>query len=85
MSAESRVPITRLSRLGNYLSLGLKLTPSLARNSLRKFITTDEGQENMKILSEDDLGKIVDTLCHMRGAALKLGQIISIQDNNYIR
>lgn len=36
------------------------------------------------LLSESNAKKIVDTLCRVRGAALKLGQIISIQDNQMI-
>lgn len=31
------------------------------------------------ILTEANLEKIVNTLCRMRGAALKLGQMLSIQ------
>lgn len=36
------------------------------------------------MLSESNALKIVDTLCRVRGAALKLGQMISIQDNQMI-
>ncbi|VDQ01807.1 unnamed protein product [Trichobilharzia regenti] len=35
-------------------------------------------------LTESNLEKIVDTLCRMRGAALKLGQMLSIQDENFV-
>lgn len=31
-------------------------------------------------LTEDNVQRIVDTLCKVRGAALKLGQMLSIQD-----
>ena len=33
-------------------------------------------------LTEDNVEKIVSTLCKVRGAALKFGQMISIQGNN---
>ncbi|VDP19564.1 unnamed protein product [Schistosoma margrebowiei] len=35
-------------------------------------------------LAEANLEKIVDTLCRMRGAALKLGQMLSIQDESFV-
>lgn len=35
-------------------------------------------------LSEANANRIVDTLCRVRGAALKLGQMLSIQDNAMI-
>ena len=36
------------------------------------------------ILTEANANRIVDTLCRVRGAALKLGQMMSIQDNTFI-
>lgn len=36
------------------------------------------------MLSPQNAERIVDTLCKVRGAALKLGQILSIQDTNVI-
>ena len=80
-SVESKVPTNRFSRLGNYISLGLRIGTNVA---LRSFLSPGSGQENKTNLVESDMKKIVDTLCHMRGAALKIGQVISIQDNEYI-
>lgn len=36
------------------------------------------------MLSPQNAERIVDTLCKVRGAALKLGQILSIQDTNVV-
>ncbi len=36
------------------------------------------------LLTEANANKIVNTLCRVRGAALKLGQMLSIQDNSLI-
>jgi aarF domain-containing kinase len=33
-------------------------------------------------LNEENAQRIVDTLCKVRGAALKLGQMLSIQDDS---
>lgn len=44
------------------------------------------GATNVKdaLLSSQNADRIVDTLCKVRGAALKLGQILSIQDTNVV-
>lgn len=36
------------------------------------------------MFSPQNAERIVDTLCKVRGAALKLGQILSIQDSNVV-
>jgi len=36
---------------------------------------------NSLLLSEANMERIVSTLCRVRGAALKLGQMLSIQGN----
>lgn len=44
------------------------------------------GSTNVRdaLLSPQNAERIVDTLCKVRGAALKLGQILSIQDTNVV-
>jgi aarF domain-containing kinase len=34
------------------------------------------------VLNEANMDKLVNTLCRMRGAALKIGQMLSLQDDN---
>lgn len=47
--------------------------------------TKDEVQSLDRVfLSEANIDRIVSTLCRVRGAALKIGQILSIQDSNLI-
>ncbi|KAI3635764.1 hypothetical protein MIR68_006402 [Amoeboaphelidium protococcarum] len=66
----AKVPSSRVSRLVNYGQLGL----SIGVNMLR-------GQS---IKSSDNLDTIVSTLSRMRGAALKLGQMLSLQDSEIL-
>lgn len=55
--------------------------PSLApRSSLSPILSADSGfRKSSPFLSEANAERIVDTLCKMRGAALKIGQMLSIQ------
>lgn len=40
--------------------------------------------DSSPFLTEANANRIVDTLCKVRGAALKLGQMLSIQDNSFM-
>ncbi|TSO25147.1 Atypical kinase COQ8A, mitochondrial [Bagarius yarrelli] len=88
---ERKVPVTRLGRLANFgglaVGLGLGAIAEVAKKSLR----SDEKKGNKKtildsnpFISEANAERIVRTLCKVRGAALKLGQMLSIQDDAFI-
>ena len=62
----SAIPVSRLSRIYQFSKLSLEIGSEVA---LRKS------------LSDKSVEKIVDALTKMRGAALKLGQMLSIQDS----
>ncbi|XP_077409298.1 atypical kinase COQ8A, mitochondrial-like isoform X2 [Vanacampus margaritifer] len=89
---ERKVPVTRLSRLANFgglaVGLGIGALAEVAKKSIRH---NDAAGENKKavldsspFLSEANAERIVRTLCKVRGAALKLGQMLSIQDDAFI-
>nr|XP_033813037.1 atypical kinase COQ8B, mitochondrial isoform X2 [Geotrypetes seraphini] len=87
---ERKVPASRISRLANFgglaVSLGFGTLTELARNSLNgeKPKDTQSMLDSSSFLSEANAEKIVDTLCRVRGAALKIGQMLSIQDSSFI-
>ncbi|CBY20032.1 unnamed protein product [Oikopleura dioica] len=60
----------------------------LAANVLKNRITSSEPASDPILrtlgLTERDVSELVGLLCKMRGAALKLGQFLSIQDDNFI-
>ncbi|XP_051908697.1 atypical kinase COQ8A, mitochondrial [Hippocampus zosterae] len=89
---ERKVPVTRLSRLANFgglaVGLGIGALAEVAKKTMRH---NDAAGENKKavldsspFLSEANAERIVRTLCKVRGAALKLGQMLSIQDDAFI-
>jgi len=91
---ERRVPANRMSRLVSFASLGVGLgVGTLAEASrravgMRKVPSNKDGEgaslDGSLILNEANAERIVRTLCRVRGAALKLGQILSIQDGAVI-
>lgn len=91
-SRERTVPATRFSRFLSYSGLaagiGIGALAEVTRRSLG--IKTDKNSSTNSLLdqnpflSEANANRIVDTLCKVRGAALKLGQMLSLQDNSMI-
>ncbi|XP_036598842.1 atypical kinase COQ8B, mitochondrial [Trichosurus vulpecula] len=88
---ERKVPASRISRLANFggLAVGLSLGAlvEVAKTSLSGGQTHGEGGPVLgpsPFLSEANAERIVKTLCTVRGAALKVGQMLSIQDNSFI-
>ncbi|KAG0151632.1 hypothetical protein CROQUDRAFT_36686, partial [Cronartium quercuum f. sp. fusiforme G11] len=79
----SRVPSSRLGRLFHYGGLAAGLGWGTASEALRR--TSGIGSscgdsQSSPVLSEANVRRLVDKLTKMRGAALKLGQFMSIQD-----
>ena len=84
-SRERPVPATRVSRLANYGGLAASLgIGALAEVARRQLGFDKDIHEGSPFLTEANATKIVNTLCKVRGAALKLGQMLSIQDNTMI-
>uniref|UniRef100_A0A671NUZ7 Atypical kinase COQ8A, mitochondrial n=1 Tax=Sinocyclocheilus anshuiensis TaxID=1608454 RepID=A0A671NUZ7_9TELE len=88
---ERKVPVTRLGRLANFgglaVGLGIGALAEVAKKSLRSEEKNGEKKavlDNSPFLSEANAERIVRTLCKVRGAALKLGQMLSIQDDAFI-
>uniref|UniRef100_A0A668ANX7 Atypical kinase COQ8A, mitochondrial n=1 Tax=Myripristis murdjan TaxID=586833 RepID=A0A668ANX7_9TELE len=88
---ERKVPVTRLSRLANFgglaVGLGIGALAEVAKKSIRSSDAAGEKKavlDSSPFLSEANAERIVRTLCKVRGAALKLGQMLSIQDDAFI-
>ncbi|XP_064408797.1 atypical kinase COQ8B, mitochondrial [Latimeria chalumnae] len=88
---ERKVPASRVSRLANFgglaVSLGIGALTEIVKQSLSGEQRPKENRallDKNPFLSEANAERIVSTLCKVRGAALKIGQMISIQDNTFI-
>lgn len=90
-SREKKVPVSQLSRLVSYGGLAAGLgVGALAEITRRTFgqktqsSTSESLLDKSLLLSDANAERIVNTLCRVRGAALKLGQMLSIQDNSIL-
>uniref|UniRef100_A0A0K8RN80 Putative chaperone of bc1 complex-like mitochondrial n=1 Tax=Ixodes ricinus TaxID=34613 RepID=A0A0K8RN80_IXORI len=92
-SKATKVPASRVGRLFSYGSLaaglGMGALAEVARRTLGASNNPGQSLESAVLgdnpfLTQANVNRIVDTLCKVRGAALKIGQILSIQDNTLI-
>ncbi|XP_055450825.1 atypical kinase COQ8B, mitochondrial isoform X1 [Psammomys obesus] len=86
-SRERKVPATRISRLANFGGLAVGLGLGALAEVSKKYLPRGEvvsGLDSSPFLSEANAERFVQTLCTVRGAALKIGQMLSIQDNSFI-
>ncbi|EEQ90147.1 Atypical/ABC1/ABC1-A protein kinase [Blastomyces dermatitidis ER-3] len=77
---ESRVPSTRLGRLWEYGGLATSMVFGIAGQSIRRATVGVDSSSDSLIFSPENVERLVAKLSKMRGAALKLGQLLSFQD-----
>ncbi|XP_076233680.1 ubiquinone biosynthesis protein COQ8, mitochondrial isoform X2 [Calliopsis andreniformis] len=83
-----KVPSTRLQRMVSFGTLGVGLGVGTVAEYTRRTLglkkqSLGDTFDNM-FLTKANAERIVSTLCKVRGAALKIGQILSIQDDTMI-
>jgi aarF domain-containing kinase len=79
---ESRVPSSRLGRLWQYSGLATSMAFGAVGEGLRR--ATGSQDSGSIMFSAGNMERMVAKLSKMRGAALKLGQMLSIQDSNML-
>ncbi|KAI9746536.1 MAG: hypothetical protein M1818_000249 [Claussenomyces sp. TS43310] len=79
---ESSVPSSRIGRLWNYGGLAAGMFGGVISESFRR--ATGSGGEGSFMLSAGNMDRLVAKLSRMRGAALKLGQMMSFQDSKML-
>ncbi|KAL5334800.1 ABC1 family-domain-containing protein [Aspergillus crustosus] len=77
---ESRVPSSRLGRLWQYGGLATSMAFGAVGERFRRATGVAEDAAGSLLFSAGNMERLVAKLSKMRGAALKLGQMISFQD-----
>ncbi|RZC41767.1 aarF domain-containing protein kinase 4, partial [Asbolus verrucosus] len=84
-SKQRKVPSSRIGRMVSFGSLAAGLGIGTATEYAKRTFGFGESTDPSTLfLNQSNLDRIVDTLCKVRGAALKLGQLLSIQDDSII-
>lgn len=79
---ESRVPSSRFGRIWQYAGLGTSMAFGAMGEGFRRL--AGGAGEGSLMLSEGNINRLVAKLSRMRGAALKLGQMMSFQDSKVL-
>ncbi|KAI5983910.1 ABC1-domain-containing protein [Pisolithus albus] len=83
----SKVPSSRIGRIFHYGGLAASLGYGAATEFLRRSTTSPDdtdSQQSSLMMTEANIKRLVSKLSQMRGAALKLGQFMSIQDTHIL-
>lgn len=76
---ESRVPSSRFGRLWQYGGLAASMALGAAGEGFKRAAGSGGGSDGSLMLSAGNMERLVAKLSKMRGAALKLGQMMSFQ------
>lgn len=76
---ERAVPSTQLGRLFGFGSLAARMALDVAMDSATSAFSGNSPERKSR-LSDENAERLAEALCRMRGAALKLGQMLSLQD-----
>ena len=79
------VPSTRLGRAMGFASLGVGLAMGTAAEGMSQLVLgTSSSGSSSAVVNDANATRLVGSLRRMRGAALKMGQMLSIQDESLL-
>lgn len=78
MKEQKRIPVTKLERTGKFISTGAKIGTNYLRHYGKKLIN---GQADRSELHEDNAKDIYQSLSQLKGSALKVAQMLSMDKN----
>ncbi len=76
MKEQDRIPTSRLERTGNFLKTGAKVGGNYLKHYSKKLLGTDNTEELQRENAED----IYDALSKLKGSALKVAQMMSMDE-----
>ncbi len=79
----SAMPSSRMSRLFHYGALATGVGVGVVEESIKRLVNNPSGGNSL-IFTPGNIERISTKLSKMRGAALKLGQMLSLQDNKVL-
>lgn len=83
---EKTVPASQISRIIGFGTLGAQLAFGIAGENVSNFLgrgsNSSSSSKPREGISEANAELLAESLCRMRGAALKLGQMMSVQDTD---
>ncbi len=78
MKEHNRIPVTKVQRAGKFIATGAKIGTNYLKHFGRKLVNPDAGKE---ALHEDNARDIYNSLSELKGSALKVAQMLSMDKN----
>jgi hypothetical protein len=78
------VPSTRIGRAVGFASLGIGIAAGTIVEAASRILSSGSESSGSIVANDANAERLAKTLCRMRGAALKLGQMLSIQDETLL-
>ena len=78
------VPSGRLSRLGHFSRLAAGVAGGMLSEGARRIAAGERPRVGDLLLTPGNIGKVAERLSHLRGAAMKLGQMISMDAGDFL-
>ncbi|NOH52103.1 AarF/ABC1/UbiB kinase family protein [Vibrio coralliilyticus] len=75
---ESKIPTNRLSRFGQMASLATKIGSNVVAEGTKQWMKGNKPSKQELLLTPTNIKRLADQLAHLRGAAMKIGQMLSM-------
>jgi aarF domain-containing kinase len=79
---ERAVPSSQIERVVGFGSLAARMSLGAVSNRALQFFSGNDSPRSS--LTDENAERLAETLCRMRGAALKIGQMLSLQDEGML-
>ena len=79
-----QVPRGRLSRFSQFGRLAGGIAGGMIAEGARRLADGERPRLRGMLLTPGNIGKVADRLAHLRGAAMKLGQMISMDAGDFL-
>eukprot|EP01117_Protostelium_nocturnum_P021030 TRINITY_DN994_c1_g1_i2.p1 TRINITY_DN994_c1_g1~~TRINITY_DN994_c1_g1_i2.p1 ORF type:complete len:450 (-),score=110.19 TRINITY_DN994_c1_g1_i2:1391-2740(-) len=81
---ERKVPTSRMGRAWYFGTMAMGIGMGAVGESIKRSVGMSDSKYKSTIVSESNVRKLTDGLSRMRGAALKIGQMMSLQDDKLL-
>ncbi|MBA5761002.1 AarF/ABC1/UbiB kinase family protein [Vibrio sp. 404] len=81
---ESKIPTNRLSRIGQFASLATRIGGNVVAEGTKQWLQGQRPQTKDLLLTPANIKRVADQLAHLRGAAMKVGQMLSMDSGDLL-
>ncbi|MEX3071291.1 ABC1 kinase family protein [Vibrio alginolyticus] len=81
---ERNLPTHRISRFGKFASLATRVAGNVLAEGTKQLVKGNKPKAKDLLLTPQNVTRLTDQLAHLRGAAMKLGQMISMDTGDIL-